>query len=147
MADGYDVGGCRFIVGGIGRTDDDVVLLVRQFVVIAEDDVGLVRIYVVAADLVIRADNIVMLAVGQLILEAVDEVVLRRSPFCVGAIFTAYRVAHASNLGHVGFVNGVAAAHDHDLSAAGRYCRLQILSHSCCILILNILLHFAQVEF
>ena len=147
MADSYDIGGCRFIVGGIGRTDDDIVLLVRQFVVISEDDVGLVRIYAVAADLVLRTDDIVMLAVRQLILEAVDEVVLRRSPFCIGAIFTAHRVAHTGDLGHVGFVNGVAAAHDHDLSAAGRYCRLQILSHSCCILILNILLHLAQVEF
>ena len=81
VADSYDIGGCRFIVGGIGRTDDDVVLLVRQFVVITEDDVGLVRIYAVTADLVLRADDIVVLAVGQLILEAVDEVVLRLCSF------------------------------------------------------------------
>ena len=117
VADGYDIGGCRFIVGGIGRTDDDVVLLVRQFVVITEDDVGLVRIYAVTADLVLRADDIVVLAVGQLILEAVDEVVLRRCSFCVGAVLTVHLIADTGDLGHVGFVNGVATAHDHDLSA------------------------------
>ena len=147
VADGYDVGGCRFIVGGIGRTDDDVVLLVRQFVVITEDDIGLVRIDAITADLVIRADDIVVLAVGQLILEAVDEVVLRRCSFCVGTVITGYFVTYTGDLGHVGFVNGVAAAHDHDLGTAGRYCRLQVLSHSCCILILDILLHLAQIEF
>ena len=117
VADGYDIGGCRFIVGGIGRTDDDVVLLVRQFVVITEDDVGLVRIYAVTADLVLRADDIVVLAVGQFILEAVDEVVLRRCSFCVGAVLTVHLIADTGDLGHVGFVNVVAATHDHDLTA------------------------------
>ena len=146
VADGYDIGGCRFIVSGIGRTDDDVVLPVRQFVVITEDDVGLVRIYAVTADLVLRADDIVVLAVGQLILEAVDEVVLRRCSFCVGAVVTGYLVADTGDLGHVGFVNGVAAAHDHDLSTAGWYSLLQILSHSCRIFLSDILLNLAQVE-
>ena len=125
VADGYDIGGCRFIVGGIGRTDDDVVLLVRQFVVITEDDVGLVRIYAVTADLVLRADDIVVLAVGQFILEAIDEVVLRRCSFCVGAVLTVHLIADTGDLGHIGFVNGVAAAHNHDLSTAGRNCILQ----------------------
>ena len=125
VADGYDIGGCRFIVGGIGRTDDDVVLLVRQFVVITEDDVGLVRIYAVTADLVLRADDIVVLAVGQFILEAIDEVILRRRTFCISAVCARDFVADAGDLCHIGFVNGVAAAHNHDLSTAGRNCILQ----------------------
>ena len=86
--------------------------------VIAEDDVGLILIYAVAADLVLRTDDIVILAILQFILEAIDEVVLRRCFFCIGAILTGHFVAHADDLGHIGFVNGVAAAHDHDLSAA-----------------------------
>ena len=120
MANGYDIRSCRFIVGGIGRTDDDIILLVRHFVVITEDDIGLVLIYAIAIDLVLRADDIVVLAVGQFILEAVDEVVLRRRSFCVGAVCTCNFVSNAGDLGHVSFVNGVAAAHDHDLAAAGR---------------------------
>ena len=120
MADGYDVGNCRFIVGGIGRTDNDVVLLVRQFVVVAEDDVGLVLVCAVAADLIIRTDDIVMLAVGQFVLEAIDEVILRRRTFCISAVCARDFVADAGDLCHIGFVNGVAAAHDHDLAAAGR---------------------------
>ena len=118
VANGYDVGSCRFIVGGIGRTDDDVVLLVRQFVVVAEDDIGLIFIYVIAADLIFRTDDIVIFAVGQFVLEAIDEVVLRRRVFCISAIRTRDFVADTGNLGHVGFIHNVAAAHDHDLSAA-----------------------------
>ena len=125
VADSYDVGGCRFIVGSIGRTDDDVVLLIRQFVVVAEDDIGLVRIYAVTADLVLRADDIVVLAVGQFILEAIDEVILRRRTFCISAVCARDFVADAGDLCHIGFVNGVAAAHNHDLSTAGRNCILQ----------------------
>ena len=118
MADGYDVGGCRFIIGGIGRTDDDVVLLIRQFMVVAEDDIGLILVYAVSADRVVRTDDIVMFAVSQFVLEAIDEVVLRRCAFCIGAVCALDGVANAGNLGHVSFVNRVAAAHDHDLSAA-----------------------------
>ena len=147
MADGYDIGGCRFIVGGIGRTDNDVVLLVRQFVVVAEDDVGLVRIYAVTADLVLRADDIVVLAVGQFVLEAIDEVILRRRTFCISAVCARDFVSNAGDLGHIGTFNVVAAAHDHDLSTAGRNGFLQILSYSCCIFLRDILLHLAQIEF
>ena len=125
VADGYDVGNCRFIVGGIGRTDNDVVLLVRQFVVVAEDDVGLVLVYAVAADLIIRTDDIVMLAISQFVLEAVNEVILRRRTFCISAVCARDFVADAGDLCHIGFVNGVAAAHNHDLSTAGRNCILQ----------------------
>ena len=120
MADGYDVGNCRFIVGLIGRTDNDVVLLIRQLMVIAEDDVGLVLIYAVAANFVFRTNDIVVLAVGQFILEAVDEVVLRRRSFFVDAVLTAHLVAHTGDLRHVSFVNRVAAAHDHDLGTTVR---------------------------
>ena len=81
VADGYDVGGCHFIVGSIGRTDNDVVLLIRQFMVVAEDDIGLILVYAFSADLVVRTDDIVMFAVSQFVLEAIDEVVLRRCTF------------------------------------------------------------------
>ena len=118
VADGYDVGGCRFIVGSIGRTDNDVVLLIRQFMVVAEDDIGLILVYAFSADLVVRTDNIVMFAVSQFVLEAIDEVVLRRRAFCIGAVCARDGVTYASDLSHIGFVNRVAAAHDHDLSAA-----------------------------
>ena len=118
VADSYDVGGCRFIVGGIGRTDDDVVLLIRQLMIVTEDDIGLIIACAFSADLVVRTDDIVMFAVSQFVLEAIDEVVLRRRAFCIGAVCALDGVANAGNLGHVSFVNRVAAAHDHDLSAA-----------------------------
>ena len=78
VADGYDVGGCRFIIGGIGRTDDDVVLLIRQFVVVTEDDIGLVLVDAVTSYTVVGTNDVVIFAVSQGILEAIDIVVLSR---------------------------------------------------------------------
>ncbi len=124
VADGYDVGGRRFIVGSIGRTDDDVVLLIRQFVVVTEDDIGLILVYAVSADRVVRTNDIVMFAVSQFVLESIDEVVLRRRAFCIGAVCARDGVANADDLAHIGTFDVIAAAHDHDLGTTLRNSRL-----------------------
>ena len=86
--------------------------------VVAEDDIGLILVYAVSADRVVRTDDIVMFAVSQFVLEAIDEVVLRRRAFCIGAVCARDGVADTGNLCHVSFINNVAATHDHDLSTA-----------------------------
>ena len=120
MADSYDVGGCRFIVGSIGRTDDDVVLFIIQSVVIADHDVRLVLINTVTSYTVVGTNDVVIFAVSQGILEAIDIVVLRRGAFSICIIAAGDLIAHADDLSHVGFVNRVAAAHDHDLGTTLR---------------------------
>ena len=145
MADGYDVRSFRFIVGGIGRTDNDVVLLVRQLVVIPKDNVGLVQRCSITSYGIVSTDEVIVLAVSQSGIETFHIVQLRTvGAVCITA--AGNRVANAGDLRHIGVVNCVATAHNHDLTAAGRNSILQILSHSRCIVLSEILLNLAQVE-
>ena len=145
MSNRYGIRGRHFLFF-IRRANNDIVLRIRQGMVIPEDDVGLILVHAVATNFVVRADDIVMLAIGQFILETINIVVLCGCSLCVGAILTGYFVADADNLSHIGFVNSIATAHDHDLAAAGRNGFLQILSHSCRIFLSDILFNLAQVE-
>ena len=147
MADGDDIRNGRFIVCCIRRSQDEIVLGIRQFVVIAKDDVGLVRISAVTSYGVMSTNDVVVLAVGQGGIEAFYIVQLRRFVFIICITAASNRVANAVDLGHISIVNIVAAAHDHDLTTAGWYSLLQILSYSCCIFLREILLHLAQIEF
>ena len=62
----------------ICRTDDDIVLSICQGVVITDDDIRLVLVDAVTGDAVVGADDVVIFAVSQGILEAIDIVVLSR---------------------------------------------------------------------
>ena len=118
VADENGVGsrGGQFV---IGRTQDYVVLPVGQFVVVAQHQIGFVRIHAAAGESIMGTDHIIVLAVFHFIVEAIHVVQLGGGPFCVFLVAAGHRVAHAHNLGHVSFIHSVAATHDHDLGPAG----------------------------
>ena len=136
VSDDYGAGSGQFLAG-IGRTKDDIVLFIIQSVVITNHNVRLVLVDAVTGDAVVGADDVVILAVSQGILEAIDIVVLSRCAFSIRRIVTSNFVAHADDLSHVGFVNRVAAAHDHDLSTTLRNGILQGFLKSICIFTCN----------
>ena len=103
----------------IGRTQDDIVIFVRQFMVITQHQVGLIFVYTGTGNGVMRTNDVVVPAVFQGVVEAVHIVQLGRCAFCVFLAAAGHRIAYAHDLGHVGTRHGVAAAHDHDLAAAG----------------------------
>ena len=104
----------------ICRTDDDIVLSICQGVVIADDDIRLVLVDAVTSYTVVGTNDVVIFAVSQFVLEAIDEVVLRRRAFCIGAVCARDGVADTDNLAHIGAFDVIAAAHDHDLSTTLR---------------------------
>ena len=105
-----------FIICG---TQDDVILTVGQFMVITQHQVGLVLVYTGTGNGVMRTNDVVVPAVFQGVVEAVHIVQLGRCAFCVFLAAAGDLVAYAYHLCHIGARHGVAAAHDHDLAAAG----------------------------
>ena len=65
------------------------------------------------------------MAVFQGAVETINEIELGYTTV-IGLLFirpclsSCYLISHAGDLGHIGLVNAVTAAHDHDLAAAGR---------------------------
>ena len=114
--DGVGSRGGQFL---IGRTQDYVVRPVGQFVVVAQHQIGFVRIHFAAGESIMGTDHIIVLAVFHFIVEAIHVVQLGGGPFFVFLVAAGHRVAHAHNLSHVSFIHGVAATHDHDLGPAG----------------------------
>ena len=130
----------------IRRANNYGVFRIGQRMVIAKDNIGLIRILfglfviiAVAGKFIVGTDDIIMLAVNDLIAEAVDVVVLRRlfrviildgsigsisgsisNPFAliVLHLITFDGISDTDNLAHIGTFDVIAAAHDHDLSAA-----------------------------
>ena len=127
MSDGdYIRNGCGIPI--TSRTKDNIVLGIRQGVVIAKDDVGLVLVRAVTSYGVMGTDEVIVLAVFQFRIKTFNIVQLSR----IVTIFSTTarnRVAHAGDLGHIGLVNAVATAHDHDLAAAPRNGFLQCSCH------------------
>ena len=119
MADDYGARSGQFLAG-IGRADDDIVLSIYQGVVITDDDIRLVLVDAVTSYTVVGTNDVVIFAVSQGILEAIDIVVLRRGAFCIGAVCARDGVADTDNLAHIGAFDVIAAAHDHDLSTTLR---------------------------
>ena len=76
MADGDDIRNGRFIVCCIRRSQDEIVLGIRQFVVITEDDVGLVLGCSIASNGIMSTDDIVVLAIFQFRIETFNIVQL-----------------------------------------------------------------------
>ena len=136
MAEDGDLGSCRRKGTGC-RTEDDVVALVFQGVIIADDDIGMIIFYTVTGYGIVGTDEIIVLAIDQRRVEAIDIVELRRGSikFCIpirrpGAIIIFLlisfdRIANTYDLGHVGIVHDVAATKGHDLSTTGRNGSLQ----------------------
>ena len=114
--DGVGSRGGQFV---ISRTQDYVVRPVGQFVVVAQHQIGFVRIHAAAGESIMGTDHIIVLAVFHFIVEAIHVVQLGGGPFYVFLVAAGHRVAHAHNLSHVSFIHGVAATHDHDLGPAG----------------------------
>ena len=118
MANDHGVRSSQFlilIVFLICRTDDNIIALIRQSMVITNHNVRLVLVDAVTGDAVVGADDVVALAVFQGVVRAIYVVVLGRSVCCIGGILTGNGVTDTDDLGHVGAGNLVAAAHDHDL--------------------------------
>ena len=73
------------------------------------------------------------MAVFQGAVETINEIELGYTTV-IGLLFirpclsSCYLISHAGDLSHIGIINSVAAAHDHDLAAAGRNSFLQFLS-------------------
>ena len=119
------------------RTKDDVVALIFQCMVVANDDIGMVIFYAFTGYRIMGTDEVVVLAIDQRRIEAIDIVELRRDiliKFCIpirrpGTIIFLLisfdRIANTYDLGHVGIIYDVAAAKGHDLSATGRNGSLQ----------------------
>ena len=128
MADGNHIRDGRFI-NCIQRTQDDIVLRIRQGMVIAKDDIGLVRIGAVPGYGIVSPDQVVILPVGQGGVEPFHIVQLRRFIRIIGIAAAGNGVSNAGDLGHIGIFNRVAAAHDHDLTAAPRNGFLQCSCH------------------
>ena len=137
VAEDGNLGSCRRKGTGC-RTEDDVVSLVFQGVVIADDDIGMIIFYTVTGYGIVGADEVVVLAIDQLRVEAIDIVELRRGiviKSCIpirrpGAIIIFLlipfdRIANTYDLGHVGIVHDVTATKGHNLSATGRNGSLQ----------------------
>ena len=103
----------------ICRTQDDIIIFVRQFMVITQHQVGLVFVYAGTGNGVVRANDVVVPAVFYGVVEAVHIVQLGGCAFCVLFATAGDSIPHAYHLCHIGARHGVAAAHDHDLAAAG----------------------------
>ena len=105
----------------ISRTQDDIVLFVCQFVIVTQHQVGLVCIHTAASESVVRTNDIIVLAVFHRIEETIYIVQLGGCAFCILFLFVIAGdlVAYTYNLCHIGARHCVAAAHDHDLAAAG----------------------------
>ena len=155
----------------ITRTNDYRVLLSSQCMVIADDNIRLVGsfdwqdrviIIAVAGKFIIGTDDIIMLAVNNLIAEAVDVVVLRRlfrviirdscfrrcisNPFVCIVLYliTFDGISDTDNLAHIGTFDVIAAAHDHDLSAAFLDGILHKLSQ--CFWIVSVYINFYRIN-
>ena len=128
MADGDHIRNGGFIVRSIRGTQDEVIFGIRQFVVIPKDNIGLVCFRAVTGYGIVSPDQVVVLAVFQFRIETFNIVQLGR--ICTIFSTAAFnRVAHAGDLGHIGIIHSVAAAHDHDLAAALRNSILQGCCH------------------
>ena len=103
----------------ISRTQDDIVLFVCQFVIVTQHQVGLVCIHTAASEGVVRTNDIIVLAFFHRIEETIHIVQLGGCAFCILFVTAGDLVAYAYHLCHIGARHGVAAAHDHDLAAAG----------------------------
>ena len=115
---------------------------------------GIVVVVAIPIKFIIGADDIIMLAVNDLIVEAIDIVVLRRL-FRVIILDSCFRcisnpfvfiilhliafdgISDTDNLAHIGAFDVIAAAHDHDLSATLRNGILQGFLKSICIFTYN----------
>ena len=142
VANGYNIrsGCCIYSISG---AQNNIVLGIRQGVIVAKDDVGLVLVGAVTGYGIVSPDQVVILAIFQNGIETFNIVQLSRIVTILSTV-ALNRVADTGDLGHISIVNGVAAAHDHDLTTAGRNGFLQILSHSCRTFLLDILLNLAQ---
>ena len=95
--------------------------------IITKDDIGLVHFCTCPGYGIMRADDVIVLAVSQSSIETFHIVQLRT--VCAVCITAAGNfVANTGDLRHVCFVNRVATTHDHDLSAASRNSILQSLA-------------------
>ena len=123
----------------IGRTQDDIVLFVCQFVIVTQHQVGLVCIHTAASEGVVRTNDIIVLAFFHRIEETIYIVQLGGCAFCILFLFVIAgdSVTYAYHLCHIGARHCVAAAHDHDLAAAGGNGILQCILQ--CFRILQIL--------
>ena len=127
MADGDHVRNGRSI-HIISGTHNNIVLCIRQGVIIPKDDIRLVLIRACAGYRILRTDDVIVLAIFKGGIETIHIVQLSR----ICTIFSAAAgngVSNAGDLGHIGIFNGVAAAHDHDLAAAPRNGFLQCSCH------------------
>ena len=132
--------------------------------VITEHNVGIIRINAVTSYGIVSTDDIIALAIDQRRIEAIYIVQLRRlvriivlacsirfvsNPltFIILYLIALDCIANAGDLGHIGLVNSVAAAHDHDLAAAVGNSFLRILNYCCHIIFLNISFNFRQIYF
>ena len=86
--------------------------------VIPEDDIGLIVFCACASYCIVRTDDIIVLTIFQCGIEPFHIVQLRGFIFIIGIAAASNRVAHAGDLGHIGFFHTVTAAHDHDLTTA-----------------------------
>ena len=128
MADGDHVRNGRSI-HIISGTHNNIVLCIRQGVIIPKDDIGLVRIGAVPGYGIVSPDQVVILPVGQGGVEPFHIVQLRRFIRIIGIAAAGNGVSNAGDLGHIGIFNRVAAAHDHDLTATPRNGFLQCSCH------------------
>ena len=106
--------------------------------VVANDDIGMVIFYAVTGYGIVGTDKIVVFAIDQRRIEAIDIVELRRGSITkfrcsirrpdtisIFRLISLDRIANTHDLSHVGIVHDVAATKGHDLSATGRNSSLQ----------------------
>ena len=116
----------------ISGTQDEVVLCIRQGMVVPKDDIGLVLVGAFTGYSVVSPDQVVILAVFQFRIETFNIVQLGRSSIAIILSFVTAagnRVAHTVDLSHIGIINSVATAHDHNLAAAAGNGILQGFCH------------------
>ena len=88
--------------------------------IITEDDIGLIGFCACAGYSIVGADDIIILTIFQGGIETFHVVQLSGFVLIIFITAAGNRVAYTGDLGHIGLVNAVTAAHDHDLAAAGR---------------------------
>ena len=132
MANDGDLGSRRR-ESTVCRTEDDVIALIFQGMVVANDDIGMILVNAVTGYRIMGTDEVVALAINQRRIEAIDIVELRRgivfksciifrgpSAIIIFLLISFDRIANTYDLGHVGIIYDVAAAKGHDLSATFR---------------------------
>ena len=110
MADDYSIGSSQFFIFIICRTNDYIVALTAQLVVITKDNV-----IVATVQSILSTNNIIALTVRNSVVETIYIVQFR----------IRNRVAHTDDLSLVGTSNLVATADGHDLSTTVRNGLLQ----------------------